>query len=282
MKGRKYMNESLKPWVLSEISNMERIGEKPLNLYKKTLGSSHEITRHKNCRVSYLLDRLLTNKTMNSASSFYQNAKGVEDFIDIELVSNAKDIVLWSNSIGEHKGKQSIAFETDILDDYIGYGVEWSKDRRHINYVKSKKAVVALHRVPQDPDGLKFRQSSSYPSFNREGELPDVITVDRQCDGHDMIEEMMATQAYRHARTDAQRQKLLSYVQDPENIQKSIPMDSDFSNRRVKSSKIINQYIEQQQSFGSIQRNTGKVQQKHRRINLGLTNDRNDCCDEYN
>lgn len=270
------MTESLKPWVLSEISNMERIGDTPLNLYKKTLGSSHEITRHKNCRISYLLDRLLADKTMNSASSFYQNAKGIEDFIDIELVSNAKDIVLWSNNIGEHRDKPNIAFETDILDDYIGYGVEWSKDHKHINYVKSKKAIVALHRTLQDANGLKFRQSSSYPSFNRDDDFQDAIEIDRTCDGHDMVKEMMATQAYRHARTDAQRQRLLSYVQDPENIQKSVPMDLDFSKRRIKSSPSIDQYIERLQSFDSIQRNMDKPQ-----VNPNLINPDGNCA-EYN
>lgn len=265
------MTESLKPWVQAEITNMEKIGATPLNLYKKTLGSSHEITRHRNCRISYLLDRLLTNKAMNSASSFYQNAKGVEDFIDIELVSNAKDIVLWSNNIGEHKGKPNIAFETDILDDYIGYGVEWSDDHKHINYVKSKKAVVALHKTHQDANGLKFRQSSSYPSFNREDELPDVITIDKTCDGHDMVKEMMKTQAYRHARNDVQRRRLLSYVQDPGNIQKSIPMESDFSNRRVKSSPSIDQYIDRQQVLNNIQRDAAGTQSDHRQVNLDLT-----------
>lgn len=267
------MTESLKPWVLSEISSMERIGDTPLNLYKKTLGSSHEITRHRNCRISYLLDRLLTDKTMKSASSFYQDAKGVEDFIDIELVSNAKDIVLWSNNMGEHKGKPNIAFETDILDDYIGYGVEWSDDHKHINYVKSKKAVVALHRTPQDANGLKFRQSSSYPSFNREDELPDVITIDKTCDGHDMVKEMMATQAYKHARTDAQRRRLLSYVRDPGNIQKSIPMNSDFSNRKIKSSPSIDQYIDRQLVLNNIQRDAAGTQSDYRQVNLDLTAD---------
>lgn len=279
------MEEPLKQWVIAEIRNIEKMGNDPLNLYKKTLGISHEITKHRNRKVSDLLDRILSEKNTKAASSFYKNAKDIEIDIGLEIANQAEDIVLWANKIGEFKDEHTFAIETDIKNEYIGYGVKWSKNRKHIDFFKSKKTRVAFHRTPEDANGLKFKQSSAYPSYIEENRYPDTVIINKDYDGHDMVYEMMQTQAYKNAKTDAERQKLLSYVQRNDDSlsgmglpasKASIAEENKTLNRNVQLPPELQSHYDEQQSFSNIQRNTGNTPTGPRHVECSLKENASD------
>lgn len=178
------------------------------------------------------------------------------------------------------KKKDRLPIRSDVMPNKIGHGITWQNNK--IVYVEAKSALVVLRRQPNDPNDIDYRRVTTYLNIKEYKKYPDATKVHKK---FNLVPYMMQTQAYKNAKTDAERQKLLSYVQRNDDSlsgvglpasKASITEENKALKRDVPLSPELQSHYEEQQSFSDIQRNTGNTPTGPRHVECSLKENASD------